>query len=168
HRLLHLLFYPSLFTLRVAPLLLSLLSIALGYVLFRKRGAFFAASFAGLLAVLPIHLGYARIAWDASAIPLVMVLVLAASTQLRPLWTALALARALWVHPTTAFATPIALAPFAASSWPRGSDGRLLLPSGRAFVRGAAAIVAVVGLGFALVILHALPDAVLNALAPER
>jgi hypothetical protein len=103
---------PTLWTLRLSAVLLSLATIALAWALFRQRGASFAATFACLVAVLPIHLGYARFAWDPTAIPTVSVLALAASSRRRVGWTLAAFGLCLWVHPTTVFLAPCLLAPF--------------------------------------------------------
>jgi hypothetical protein len=102
----------SFLTLRLPALVHSLLAPALGLLLFRRRGWRFAGFFAAALFVLPIHIGYARFAWDASAVPTVMVLALAAAMERRAWLTALAFALCLWVHPVTVFALPMLLAPF--------------------------------------------------------
>jgi hypothetical protein len=119
----------SLWSLRLSAALLSVITIGLAWSLYRARGPLFAASFALLVAVLPIHLGYARFAWDPTAIPCVSVLALAASVQLRPVLCLLAFVLCLWVHPTTVFLAPILLAPFAASVWRRWPRRRLLIAS---------------------------------------
>jgi hypothetical protein len=119
--LLHMLFEPSLMLMRSTTVIHSIATVGLAYVLFRDRGRQFALLFALLVAVLPVHLGYARLAWDPSAVPTVMVLALAAATHLCPVLTALAFVLLLWVHPTTVFALPILIAPFIAARIKRSS-----------------------------------------------
>ena len=115
-------------TLRLSAVVLSLATITLAWVLFRQRGAMFAATFACLVAALPIHLGYARFAWDPTAIPTVSVLALAASARGRALWTLAAWLLCLWVHPTTVFLAPCLAAPFLARLGARAALGVLALP----------------------------------------
>ena len=157
----------SLLTLRIAPLVCSWLALILAGWLFRARGAQFVVLFVSLLAVLPAHLVYARFSWDASAIPLVMVLALAAATSLRPVLTGLAFALSLWVHPTTVFALPIWLAPFVAAKWPRSANGQLRNPNVQVLAALAVAL-ALAGAGvWALIAFAALPAPVMQALRPE-
>ncbi|HKO94457.1 MAG TPA: hypothetical protein VJU61_25060, partial [Polyangiaceae bacterium] len=132
-----------------------------------QRGLTFAAVFATLLAVLPIQLGYARLAWDPTAVPTALVLALAAATRARSLWTALAFGLCLWVHPATALAGPILLAPLIVGKWPCAPDGSLHRPSKQAIglvvLAGALAMV----LFSELVAREALPTPVLAALRGE-
>lgn len=114
----------TLWTLRFSAVLLSLLTIALAWALFRPRGATFAATFACLVAVLPIHLGYARFAWDPTAIPTASVLAVAASARGCPGLCLAAFLLCLWVHPTTVFLAPCLVTPFLTRCWPRDSSGR--------------------------------------------
>ena len=158
----------SLVTLRSIPAVLSLLSVVLAFALFRQRGLTFAALFACALSVLPIHLGYARIAWDPSAIPLMMVLALAAALRLRPLLTAALFALSLWVHPSTVLSAPILLAPFIAANWPRTPEGALRAPKATALALALLLLFAGLALIAALVALQALPTVVLWQLRPER
>ncbi|HEU4581546.1 MAG TPA: hypothetical protein VFS67_24980 [Polyangiaceae bacterium] len=55
---------PSFWTVRLAAVISSVLGVVLGLWAFRKRGWSFAAIFGLLMAVLPIQLGYSRLAWD--------------------------------------------------------------------------------------------------------
>ena len=151
----------SLTTLRAVPAVLSVLAIALAFLLFRLRGLGFAALFATAIAVLPVHLAYARIAWDPSAIPLMMVLALAAAIRLRPLLTLALFLLSLWVHPSTVLSAPILLAPFVAARGPRKSGSK------RFWVAGAL-LVAALAVVSMLVVLRALPPIVLAQLQPER
>jgi hypothetical protein len=157
----------SLWTLRLAALTHSLLSVALGFVLFRKRGLTFAVVFATLLAVLPIQLGYARLAWDPTAVPTALVLALAAATRGRSIETALAFGLCLWVHPATAFAAPILLTPLILRKWPCKADGSLLAPSKEALAIAALGSALAVALFSQLVARDALPTPVLAALRGE-
>jgi hypothetical protein len=136
----------SLWTLRLAAVIESLLAVGLGFWAFRVRGLGFAALFALLVAVLPIQLGYARLAWDPTAVPAVMVLALAAAIRGRWIATALAFGLCLWVHPTSVFAAPILFSALLAAKWPRLPDGAIRWPSRRvlAFL-GVGAVVAVAG-----------------------
>jgi hypothetical protein len=110
---------PSFWTVRLAAVISSVLGVVLGLWAFRKRGWSFAAIFGLLMAVLPIQLGYSRLAWDPTAVPAVMVLGLAAATHGRAIATALAFGLCLWVHPSSIFAAPILGAALLATSWPR-------------------------------------------------
>jgi hypothetical protein len=168
--LLHALLPQTLLTLRLAALVHSLLVIALAWLLFRKRGAQFAAVLACLVAVLPIHLGYARLAWDATAVPTVTALALAAATRLRPVLTLLSFALCLWVHPVTVFAAPILLAPFVVARWPRTPEGRFRVPSRRALALGAVALALLAATPFVLLDASVLPEPIAIALQglPDR
>ena len=161
---LHRLFEPSVLTLRLAPLLHSYAAVALAYVLFRGRGRAFAALFACVLALLPMHLGYARFAWDSSAVPTVMLLALAAATRRRPLWTLLAFGLCLWVHPMTMFAAPVLLAPLLEAWWPRTAAGVPRLPSWRVVFAALALFEVLVVALVVLVHFNALPPPVLIVL----
>ena len=77
--------------------------------------------------MLPVQLGYARLAWDPSAMTGVLVLALAAATRGRFLLTGAAFALSLWVHPAAVFAGPVLLA----ARWPRTHAGALRRPSRR-------------------------------------
>jgi hypothetical protein len=166
--LLHWLLPASFLTLRLAPLAHSLLAVVLAWVLFRRRGAAFVAPLVCAIAVLPIHLGYARFAWDTSAVPTMLVLGLAAATRLRPGLTALTFVLGLWVHPVTILSLPILAAPFIVTAWPRTPDGRLRriqLRTGVLVVLGALAVL----LGIVLLERSdALPAPVLRALRGKR
>lgn len=184
--LLHLLFPPSLTLMRSATVIHSLATCGLAYVLFRDRGRSFAALFALLCAVLPVHLGYARLSWDPSAVPTVMVLALAAATRRRPLLTALAFALLLWVHPTTVFALPMLIAPFLAArigraapsdaapdppvppvpeeASPEPAQELLLLRRRRFLIYGAVVLLACATIGLS----DHLPDSIQQALDPGR
>jgi hypothetical protein len=165
--LFHRLFAPSVLTLRAAALALSLLSIGLALLLFRRRGWTFVGPFAAAIAVLPIHMGYARFAWDASAVPSAMVMALAAATARRAGLTALAFAICLWVHPVTIFALPVLVAPFLAASWPRDADGRMRAPKLRTLAWSGLAASLAAALAFALVRYKLLPAVVLAWLRGE-
>jgi hypothetical protein len=162
--LFHRLFEPSVLTLRAAALAHSLLSIGLALLLFRRRGWTFVGPFAGAIAVLPIHVGYARFAWDASAVPSAMVMALAAATARRAGLTALAFVLCLWVHPVTIFALPVLVAPFLAASWPRDADGRMRAPRVRALAWSGLAAALAAALVFALVRYELLPAVMLASL----
>lgn len=161
--LLHWLLGASLYTLRMSALVHSLLGLCLVWVAFRRRGLRFVALLATIVAVLPIHLGYARFAWEAASVPTVLVLGVAASTQLRPWLTCAVFALGLWVHPMTVFSLPFLAAPFIAQHWPRLADGRLRAPTRRAL---GWVLLAASALLLALVLLvhfEALPKPVLLA-----
>lgn len=162
--MLHWLLEPSFFTLRLAALLHSLTAAVLAYVLFRKQDGERAAWFAALVAVLPIHVGYARFGWDPAAVPTVMLLALAAAVRQRPLLTALAFALCLTVHPMTAFALPILAAPLIARRLTHAEHGTLRAPSRRALALTLVGTLAA-GLVSAWLVDHdALPTPVLAAL----
>lgn len=157
----------TLLSLRLAAVVLSLATIYLSWALFRRRGRMFAASFACLVAVLPIHLGYARFAWDPSAIPTASVLALGAATRLRPAATALAFALCLWVHPTMVFLGPVLVAPFVTTRWARGSRALRHASPARRRGLGLALLLALFASGWLmwwLVQRGALPGAVMRAL----
>lgn len=155
---------PSAFTLRLAALVHSLLVLALSLLLFRRRGLAFAALFTCLLAVLPLHLGYARFAWDTAAVPTAALLMLAAATRLRPGWTALAFVLGLWVHPVMVFSLPFVAAPFIVRAWPRTPGGGLRVPARRDLAIGFASVLLACGIAGVLVRLDALPAPVMRAL----
>jgi hypothetical protein len=161
--LVHELVTPSFFALRLAPLIHSVATIALAFLLFRKQSKQLAAVFAGLVAVLPIHLGYSRLAWDPAAVPTMIMLGLAAATRLRLGLTLVAFGLCLWVHPTTAFCLPILASPFVAARWPRDEGGRLRRPSVRAWILVAFALAAAIASFVLLVHAEALPTPVLRA-----
>jgi hypothetical protein len=154
----------TLWSLRLAALVHSLLAIGLAFLLFRRRGVTFAALLAALLAVMPIQLGYARLAWDPTAVPTVMVLALAAATRRRLVLTLLAFGLCLWTHPTTVFAAPILIAPTVAAHWPRHPDGALRRPSPRALMFTGLCLAVALTLTYALVTKDALPTSVATAL----
>jgi hypothetical protein len=123
----------------------------------------FSLSFACLVAVLPIHLGYARFAWDPAAIPTASALALAASAARRPVLCLLALGLCLWVHPTTVFLLPVLVSPFVAAQWPRDHYGRWRWSRLRLLATALAAVLVVpasIWLLRALLAEHALPVAV--------
>lgn len=152
---------PTLLTLRLAALVHSLLAIGLAYTSFRRRSVAFGATFALLVACLPIHVGYARFAWDTAAVPTMMVLSLAAATRRKPLWTALAFFAGLWVHPVTVFSLPVVLAPFAAHAWPRETTGSLRAPNRRIVLTAVLALVSLVAAAALLLQFRLLPARVL-------
>jgi hypothetical protein len=157
----------SLWSLRLAAVIQSLLAIGLAYALFRRRGRMFAATLAVLVAVLPVHLGYARFAWTPTAIPTVVVLALAMATRLRFIPTVMAFLLALWVHPTTAFTLPVLAAPFVVSlKQPRGG-GPPRWPSRRMAGAAALALVAVVTTLVGLGAVNLLPDWVRSIASPD-
>jgi hypothetical protein len=162
-------------TLRLAAVVQSLLTIALAFVLFRRRGVAFAAIFATLLAVIPIQLGYARLAWDPTAVPTVMVLALAAATRASLVLTILASVLCFTAHPTTAFAAPILVAPLVVAKWPRDQDGNFKRLGRRALVLTAAcgvgtisALYVAVAAGFLPTSVHSALRAALSAQTLER
>jgi hypothetical protein len=140
----------SFWTLRLSAVVHSLLAVAFGYWAFRSRGKSFAALFALLLAVLPIQLGYARLAWDPSAVTGVLVLSLAAATRGKLLLTGLVFAVALGVHPTAVFAAPVLLAAVLAARWQRAASAerRRLSPRRRALLGLSALSAAIAGSWF--------------------
>jgi hypothetical protein len=84
------------------------------------------------IAVLPIQLGYARLAWDPTAVPTVVLLALAAAIRGRIGATLLAFALCLWVHPSAVFVAPVLTTALLAVRWPRDTAGQLRPPSRRA------------------------------------
>jgi hypothetical protein len=160
---LHWLFGTSFQTVRLAALVHSLLALGLVWAVFRRRGPGFVTLLATIVAVLPIHLGYARFAWEAASVPTVLVLGVAASTQLRPWLTCMAFALGLWVHPMTVFSLPILAAPFVAQRWPRADDGRLRALSRRSWGLALLAVLALLLTVVLLVQFEALPKPVLIA-----
>lgn len=161
---LHAVLEPSVLTLRLAPLAHSLAVLLLAWLLFRKRGGLFASLFVVTLAVLPIHIGYARFAWDSAATPTMLLLTLAAASRLRPLWTCAAFAGALWVHPVNVLALPIACAPFVLQRWPRHPEGSLRAPGWRVCMLVLGALAGLSLLGLLLERSDALPTRVLMVL----
>jgi hypothetical protein len=161
----------SLWTVRLAAVLSSVLGVVLGLWAFRERGWSFAAVFALLMATLPIQLGYARLAWDPTAIPAVMVLALAAATRGRPLATALAFGLCLWVHPSSVFAAPILAAAVLAAKWPLWAQRARGAWRPRTLALAALITATVLAAGFWLVHSQFLPPPVLAALRgglPEK
>lgn len=154
----------SLWALRMAALTHSVLAVGLAFLMFRRRGVAFAAVFAALLAVLPIQLGYARLAWDPSAVATVLVLALAAATRGRIIASVLAFGLCFWVHPSTVFAGPILLAALIAARWPRDAAGELRRPNPWSLVAVTLAIVVALATGALLIEHEALPPPVLAAL----
>jgi hypothetical protein len=157
----------TLTTLRLAAVVQSLFAVVLAFALFRGRGRMFVATFALAVAVLPEHLGYARFAWDPTAVPTAAVLALAAAVRLRVVWTALAFGLCLWVHPTSIFLLPVLLGPFVWTYWPRDEAGRVRSIERRPLIVGLLVLLAA---GITLVLListNALPVAVLSSLRPD-
>jgi hypothetical protein len=155
----------SFWTVRLAALLHSLLAVAFGFAAFLNRGRSFAALFALLLAVLPVQLGYARLAWDPSAVTGVLVLALAAATRGRFLLAGSAFALSLWVHPAAIFAGPALLAALLAARWPRTPAGALRCPSRRQLAVPALLGVLGAAAGYGLLARDALPPPVRAALS---
>jgi len=164
--ILQMLFAPTLWSLRMSAVVLSLATIALAWALTRQRGAIFASTFACLVAVLPIHLAYARFAWDPTAIPTVSLLALAASSRRRIALCLGAFLLCLWVHPTTVFLAPALVTPFLTRYWARDRYGRWRWSQGQ--VLGAALGLLVLPLTAAVMQLalerNWLPDAVAGVL----
>jgi hypothetical protein len=165
--LLQALFPPTLRVLRMAAVIESLLALTLAWALFRARGALLAATFALLVAALPIHLGYARFAWDTCAMPCASVLALAAATRRRAILTGLAFMLCLWVHPTSVFSLPMLLAPFM-SRWPRDERGRIDWRDPRLLGLMVMLLAACGAAIFAIAFPDVLPSAVQGVLNGER
>lgn len=161
----------SFWTVRLAAVVSSVLGVALGLWAFRKRGWSFATVFALLMAVLPIQLGYARLAWDPTALPAVMVLALAAATRGHVIATALAFGLCLWVHPSSVFAAPILAAAVLAANWPRWAQRARGAGRPRTLAWAAVIAAGVLAACFWLVHSQLLPPPVLAALSgdlPEK
>ncbi len=126
--LLHAVFPPSFALLRSVAVASGILALGLNFALCRRVfGQSTAVVSTVLLAVLPINVAYSRFAWDASQSLLATVLVvyLPLLCLARPkaktrdlIWTFVAFAAAIWVHPTNILAAPMALVPFVYQCWP--------------------------------------------------
>ena len=103
------LFLPiSFFTLRLPAALFGLLCVISPFLLFRKiftRDTTLILTL--LIATLPIHIGYSRLAWDPATIPLVSIFCLYFAMRFRPFYTSLCFVIALTAHPTTVFLAPL-------------------------------------------------------------
>ncbi len=105
--LLHSVFPPSLLLLRIPALLSSLGAMAMAYAVGRR---FFGAR-AGMAALLltacfPVAIAYARLGWDPSHSPLLVLIATYAALARRRLLSALVFAFALTNHPATVFVAP--------------------------------------------------------------
>ena len=108
--LLHSLFPPSLWLLRLPALISSLAAMAGAYAIGRR----FFGPVAGmtalvLMACLPINLAYARFGWDPSQLPLLILLATYCALAGRRLLAALLFAFAISNHPSAVFAGPFLL-----------------------------------------------------------
>lgn len=105
--LLHSLFQPSALLLRLPALLSSLAAMAVAYAIGRR---FFgpASGMAALvlMASLPVNIGYARLGWDPSHAPLLVLAATYATLGDRRLLASLLFALALSNHPAAVFAAP--------------------------------------------------------------
>ena len=94
--------------LRLPEVILGMTAVLLAYPLLRKplgeRTALLATV---LLAVSPTAIAYARVGWDPSGTPLLILLAMAAALHDRPVGAVAAMAVACMVHPTNVFAFPI-------------------------------------------------------------
>ena len=114
----HLVFSPSYWTLRLPAVASGIAAIALAYLLFRRMiGQSCALSFAFLMAVHPICIGYSRLAYDCSQTILASVLVLYLAFSNRIGWLALAILAALIIHPTNVLLVPIAAGILIGQHW---------------------------------------------------
>jgi hypothetical protein len=159
----------TLYTLRLSAALLSLATMLFAFWLFRSRGPMFAGTFALLVAVLPLHVGYARFAWDPTAIPTASVLALAAAVHLRPLWCIAALGLCQSVHPTTVIWVPTLLLPFVVTHWPHAALQRFRWSARHTFMAiGVLSVLTVAGLVVASVgVARVLPRAVVSELSGD-
>jgi 4-amino-4-deoxy-L-arabinose transferase-like glycosyltransferase len=119
--LMHLVFEPDFWILRVPALLSGLALIPLTFVFVRRLADEPTAVFATLLAaVLPINLAYSRHGWDPSQSTLVVLITLFCAARRRWWWLAASLLAAAIVHPTNVFVVPVvAIVALAASLGPR-------------------------------------------------
>jgi 4-amino-4-deoxy-L-arabinose transferase-like glycosyltransferase len=106
--LLHSGFSPSLLLLRIPALLSSLAALAMAYAVGRR---FFGAT-AGMTALVmmasfPAAIAYARLGWDPSHAPLLVLIAIYAAFAGRLLLSALVFAFALATHPATVFVAPL-------------------------------------------------------------
>lgn len=123
---LHALAPPSIVLLRLVSLASGVLALAVNYLLCRRAfDARTAVVSTVLLALLPMDIAYSRFAWDASQSLLVTLLVMYLPlihyhTRRGRAWfptaAMIALAAAIWVHPTNVFAAPLLVVPVAYSS----------------------------------------------------
>jgi hypothetical protein len=106
--LMHLVFEPDFWILRVPALLSGIALIPLTFVLVRRLADEPTAVFASLLAaVLPINLAYSRHGWDPSQSTLVALITLFCAARRRWWGLAASLLAAVIVHPTNVFLLPI-------------------------------------------------------------
>lgn len=101
-------FPPSILVLRIPALLASLAALAMAYAVGRR----FFGSVAGmtalvLMASLPAVIAYARLGWDPSHSPVLILLAIYAALARRPLLSALVFAFALATHPANVFVAPM-------------------------------------------------------------
>ena len=114
----HLVFSPSYWTLRLPAVASGIAAIALAFFLFRRIiGQSCALSFAFLMAVHPICIGYSRLAYDCGQTIPVSVLVLYLAFSNRIGWLALAILAALVIHPTNVLLVPIAAGILIGKHW---------------------------------------------------
>lgn len=105
--LLHAVFSPSLMLLRLPALLSSVAALFLAYAIGRRFfGAAAAASAALLMACFPINIAYARLGWDPSHSPLLVLAAAYAAFAGRKLLCALLFALAITNHPSAVFVAP--------------------------------------------------------------
>jgi hypothetical protein len=98
----------SILNLRIATAIAGISLMVLSYPLTRKViGAQCALVFTLLVWVMPAHIAYGRMGWDASETPLVALLCLASLLHRRTHWMVLSTVAAVWVHPTNVFLVPI-------------------------------------------------------------
>jgi hypothetical protein len=123
--LLHLVFAPDFWILRLPALLSGIALIPLTFVFVRRLSDEPTAVLAALLAaVLPINIAYARHGWDPSQSTLAVLIALFCAARRRWWWLALSLLAAALVHPTNVFAFPVvASVALAASLGRRDAQG---------------------------------------------
>lgn len=114
--ILHMVLPPSELALRIPPLLTSLAAMVLaGFIARRHFGTAAGWTALVLMACLPLNIAYARLGWDPSHTPLLVLAATYGALERRRLLSTLCFAFALANHPSAVFAAPLLLLSFLGS-----------------------------------------------------